>query len=161
MIVVEDRLSEIFEFLPPINGFNPVFRYGDDKELNTFLSSYDGKSSTPYPLIWLVYPYTEKQSRRHVEITNMKFILAVRNNEVMLYDERIIKTFKGLLIPLYNNIIESFKKANTMLTDDEYNVVKYPNYGSGEEAKANDIWDAITITTDVEFNDFRLLNIKY
>jgi hypothetical protein len=159
MIVIEDKLNDIFSYLPSQNGFKPVFSWGDDKELNTFLSN-SNEATTPYPLIWLIYPYNENHKKRSVK-AKIELILAVKTNTEMLNKERLIKTYKGILIPLYDNILTVFQKASTVFVEEEYEVIKYPNYGDSTNTKTVDIWDALKVTFDLRFNDNFLKTIKF
>lgn len=160
MIIVEDRLKEIFDTLPPLKNskgidFKPVFKCGDNKELSTFLK-LSKKTRDPYPLIWLISPYTEEHKRTHVLIENMSLILAVETNSSMLNNQRLEDTFKTVLIPLYDNIKTLFMKANTVNTDDTYIVTKFYNYSGDtnptDKHEVTDIWDAMKITFEIQIN---------
>ena len=104
-LVVEKRLEEIFCYLPEMTSLSggtnhPVrFGYGDKKELNSFLKNRS--LDKVYPLIWLLYPYTENHSNTDVEVTNATFILAMSTNAQMENKERIEKTFGKVLLPLF------------------------------------------------------------
>ena len=160
IIVVEERLAEIFETLPAYiddkgNEFKPLFKFGDNKELLAFLKQNEG-SKSPYPLIWLVYPYEENHQRTHVQIDNMDLILAVETNSEMFNEERFETTYKDVLFPLYDNIRTLFDQANIISTDDTYRVVKYPNYGNleGTENETVDIWDALKMTFNCQITNW-------
>ena len=168
IIVVEDRLRAVFDTLPPmivdLVEYPIVFKYGDEKELMSFLKNTQG-NDTPYPLIWLVYPYEEKHNRTHVSITDMSFVLAVETNEEMFNEERFETTYKDVLFPLYDNIRKLFNMANIITTNDTYKVIKFPNYsgedGGSEEQKTVDIWDALKITFNCTINDWCLEPIEF
>lgn len=157
-IVIEDRLKEIFDYLPDIvndNGesFKPVFMYGDDKQLTDFLRQ-SKTHSNPYPLIWLTYPFVEKHKRSRVEFKDMTLVLAVESNSSMLNDQRLIETYSKVLIPLLDNIRTAFHRCNIINLEDEYRITKYPNYSYVYIANAQDvnltnyIWDALKISID-------------
>src|SRR4051794_25170359 len=98
IIVVEDRLQEIFSYLPPFidvngNNYNALFKYSDDKELYSFFKSNKSIDS-PYPLIWLVYPYTEQHKINRVVLDKISIVLAIDTNVEMLNDERLSLTYK-------------------------------------------------------------------
>ena len=158
-ISVEDKLTEMFATLPLMqNGiggvaeFQPILGYGDEKELNAFLKMKE-KGESPYPLIWLLYPYKEIQTKTHVEVSNIQLILAVKSNMPMLNFERMEVTFNAILIPLYNNITNLFKRANIVNVSGDYDVIKYPNYSStdrSEETYGNLIWDAMKLEFSIK-----------
>lgn len=170
MIIVEDRLREMFNQLPPhinvdLNASFPIkFKYGDNLELLSFLKQNQG-SESPYPLIWLVYPYEEDHQRTHVKIDGMSLILASETNMNMFNEERIETTYKQILFPLYENIKVLFEQSNIIITDGTFRVSKFPNYSSeelpGEENQTVDIWDALKITFDCQINDWCLNTINF
>jgi len=161
-ISIEDKLTEMFDTLPLMtNGigggatYKPIFGYGDEKELNAFLKMKE-KGESPYPLIWLLYPYKENQTKNHVEVSNIQFILAVKSNMPMQNFERMQVTFKAILIPLYNNISYLFKTANIVNVSGDYDVIKYPNYSydaKGAETFGNLVWDAMKIEFDIKIKN--------
>jgi len=154
-IVVEDRLREIFAYLPAIDGYIPVFGCGDQRELNAFL--VNKKAEAPYPLIWLVYPYSEQHKRTKVELESITLILAVETNQAMLNLQRIEDVYKVFLYPLLDNIKYVFRVASIMNLSDEYDVWKYPNYSGdanlGEENETIAIWDALKVNFNCTIND--------
>lgn len=166
-IVVEDKFREIFSYLPDMVGaddddddeYPVVFKLGDQKELIAFLKNEKGNVS-PYPLIWLVYPFIEVHSKTKVTLENVSFVLAVETNQEMFYEDRLEKTYKTVLLPLFDNIKELFKYANIISTDEVYSLIKYPNYSGeddgDEESKTTDIWDAIKITFSCSIIDYCL-----
>lgn len=161
IIIIEDVLEKAFEQLPRFsNGgedFYPLFKFGDDKELIAFLKENQGQKS-PYPIIWLVYPFEEDHQRTHVNVENMSLVLATETNCEMFNEERFETTYKQILFPLYNNIKKLFQQANTIMTDDTYRIMKFPNYSDegstdSEEQKMVDIWDALKITFNAQINN--------
>ena len=170
MIIFEDRLAEMFADLPDMvslsgNSTHKVtFGYGDGKELNVFLKQKE-KGDSPYPLVWLLYPYAELQTNRNMSVGNVSLILAVNTNTSMQNKERIDETYKKLLIPLYNNIVHLFRRSNIVNTDSEYNVVKHPNYSddtsTGEGHFANGVWDAMKVTFSMTVIDTCYKNVNF
>ena len=66
------------------------------------------------------------------------------------------KTYKPILLPLLDNVIDLFKKANTVSFDFNYKITKFPNYSDteqGEDNKFVDIWDAIKLEITLNFNN--------
>ena len=165
-IKVEDRLREIFAYLPEIAGpnnlFQPIFKAGDQKELIAFFEESQGNSN--YPLIWLDMPYDEEHfNRKRTKINGLSLILAVETNSEMLYDERLKTTFANVLYPLLDSILDAFTVSNTLSYDSNFSIMKYGNYSEqaeGTEGEFVDIWDAIKLTLDVEINDTCLREIK-
>lgn len=158
MIIVENRFSEIFEYLPMIANakgdlFKHTFMYGDQKQLLDFLKQNNTGLSN-YPLIWLVYPYTEKHTRSNVSFSNLSLVLAVETNTAMLNEQRMKETYAKVLIPLFNNIKKCFNKANVANINDEYEIVKFPNYSDNgdEENAATYVWDALKVTFNGTLN---------
>ena len=86
-IVVEERLQEIIDCFPEIESLSGrsshkvIFGYGDEKELNAFLKVR--KLEAVYPLIWLLYPYSEKHTNTKVEVSKAVFIMSVSTNASM------------------------------------------------------------------------------
>ena len=150
-IVIEERLAEMFEYLPAMKSakavaFKPVFMYGNELQLLDFLrQNSTGKSV--YPLIWLLMPFEETHKRSSVDFSDLTLILAVETNKVMLNDQRLKETYKKVLMPLCDNIIHCFKTANISSITNKYTITKYPNYSKSSEAnKATYIWDALRIS---------------
>lgn len=172
MNIVENRLSEIFDYLPlmsySVNGteYKPKFGYGTQKHLNDFIINSAQNLVDIYPLIWLLYPYREEHTNkgRKVEVKELTLILAVNASKTMNTEERLTTTFNKVLFPLYDNVILSFFRANTVNMQDLIKVVKFPNYSgdnlSGEENFTVDRWDALKVIISICFNDACLTPIK-
>lgn len=164
MIVVEERLKEILDQLPlvPLSTtglFKPVFMWGSQRDLIATLKLYNS-GQKPYPLIWLITPYKEShnEQRKVVNVSDMSLILAVPNNSQMLPVQRLETSFKQVLIPLYNNVQDLFRKANTVSLDQLYGVEKHYNYGGADqETGITDIWDVLKVNVEMEVNG-RCLN---
>jgi len=166
-IIVEDRFREIFNYLPNmkddnLNEFPIVFDGGDERELNAFLTTKQG-DSRPYPLIWLVYPFKEIHTKKEVKLDSVTFILAVETNSEMLNKQRLDETFKKILFPLLFNIRKAFEKACIININDEYEIIKHPNYSSdenGEQLSSIELWDALKVTFDCSINNSCLRPLK-
>jgi hypothetical protein len=166
-IVVEERLQEIINYFPEVlslsgqSSHKVIFGYGDKKELNAFLKVR--KLETVYPLIWLLYPYSEKHTNTRVEVSKAVFILAVSTNASMENKQRLDSNFGKILLPLFFTFRKAFKNANIINSNNEYDVVKHPNYSdgeSGEEHPGTFIWDALRVETDFELMDTCLKELK-
>lgn len=167
-IILEDRLSEIFSYIPPIvnqNGleFKPTFMYGDESHLVDFLKQKKSQSSV-YPIIWLVYPSIEKHSKSEVKFSNLTIILAVETNSVMLNNERLVGTYKAVLIPLLDSLRNVLLKANIANIENEFTITKFPNYSDDSEQKEGNIatyvWDALKVSFSGTINKNCLKPIK-
>lgn len=169
MIIVEDRLKELFDYLPDMLGtkdgdntkYPIIFKYGDVKELQSFLKLDKNKDN--YPLIWLAYPYSEEHKRSKVSLNNLSLIIAVPSNTTMLNDQRLKETYKKVLIPLFDNIKELFRMGNIIRVGEIYNIIKYPNYSDTVDNKNTVlvIWDAMKITFDCVITDACLKTINF
>jgi len=165
MVKVEERLDEMFTYLPAMAGinsegsFNPTFGYGDGIELNAFLKGKQN-SESPYPLIWLLYPYSEQHSEHFVDVKGMVLVLAVQSNASMQNRERLKTTFNQLLIPLYDNISLLFKRASITNLNWDYEVQKHPNYSDGGDSAGTFLWDALRMKFDIRITDDCLKAIK-
>ncbi len=154
-IVLEDVLDEIFSYLPDMSfdvggeQFPVRFDYGDEVDLNHFLANRE--TSTTYPLIWLLYPYSEKHTRTGLEVGALNFIFAVDTNSSMENRERMQETFGKILMPLLFNFRQVLQKAGVININNNFDVVKHPNYSKTEARDENTviaIWDALKVTTE-------------
>jgi len=155
-IIIENRLAEMFEYLPMMSNdsgveFKHTFMYGDEKQLNDFLrQNQSGKSM--YPLIWLIYPFTESHNVSNVSYKDMQLVLAVETNSSILNSQRMQETYSKVLLPLLDNIRMLFQRSNIINNSKEYKLTKFPNYSevdiSGEVNKTLYIWDALKISFD-------------
>ena len=162
MIIIEDRFEEALSYLPEMYGLNssstetfkPTFMYGDEQELIMYLKLFS-ESSEIYPIIWLIQPYKEKHKGKRVYLDNISFVLATSTNRNMLNKDRMESTFKKILIPLYDNMMEIFKYCNTIDLAETNNVIKYPGYKNidGDKNRTVAIWDAIKLDLSCSIND--------
>jgi len=173
MIVLEDRLAEIFATLPDIvnagGSFGATFGYGDDLELNKFLKARIGEKV--HPLIWLVYGNKEQHDKNDkVLISNSTtLIIASKTLDSPLNEQRIKTTYATILNPTLDNVKKALKSSRTTkvlpIGDNVFfDVVKYPNYTSESiqtSAKTIHIWDAIKLTVNLEVNNCPFVQIQY
>ena len=175
MIIVEDRLKELFDTLPPIHvdgtSFDTVFKYGDQKELMAFLASTKGDSVKPYPLIWYVQPNPETDNGHDQEVSlSLPLVMAVNNSKDMLNDERKETTYKTILEPLRDNVRTALKRASILnvIADGDgtrFTTTKFPNYSgddnNAEASELQDVWDAIKQVQNVTINNNCLKTFLY
>ena len=134
-----------------------------EKENNCIFLKNKEKGISPYPLIWLLYPYKEEHNENRMLVNNAVFILAVKTNTSMENFQRLKETYKKVLFPLLDNFRYLFKKANIISTKEEYTITKYPNYSdtdAGEKHAGNFIWDALKVETSFQVvsNCYRTVN---
>lgn len=157
MIVVEERLAELFMQLPSMSvtdekpeGFKPVYHFGDGKELNKFITESQHKV---YPLIYQTsYDETQFAKQGYVR-TNLELVLAVQTNAELYNTERWATTYRNILVPLFNNIDTAFKQSGIIRSEYEYRVRKRPNYSETDSKEKNafvDIIDALVVNLQVE-----------
>jgi hypothetical protein len=157
--LVEDKLEEIFSFLTPLVSptgleFEPYFTSGPEQDINPFLVTETARNI--YPLIWLVYPYTEKRNNTNVTIENVRLILAIENSNDMLNKQRLEGSYKKALYPLYYNIKDLFTRANNIeVIDGEYSIVKYPNFGDAVKSETVNVWDVLALDFGIKVNKFK------
>lgn len=170
-IIFENRLEEVFSYLPQmkynatsVGLFDVTFGYGDKKALNAFLKMKGKGNVSPYPLIWLLYPYKEIHTRTEMKAENVNLVLAVNTNAQMQNKERIEETFKNVLFPLLDNVTHCITSANIFNISEEIKIVKHPNYSDTEDGELHAgtfIWDAIRVEFDVTVIDGCLRKIIF
>lgn len=169
IIVLEDKLEEMIQDLPLMayddksKSYPVIFGAGDDKELGAFLKIR--KNTSPYPLIWLLYPTPENHTKTKLNVENAQFILAVPTKAELRNPERRKTTYKNVLNPLLENFILLFRRANIISFEGNFTAVKHPNYSSdenGDEHIAGVIWDAYRVDVSFSVIDtcYRKVNFK-
>ncbi len=145
-IIVEDRFSEMFNYLPKFDGYDIVFKIGTHLDLMSFFMQSTGADN--YPLLWLERPFVEEHTNRSkVSLPNLKFVLAVETNNVILDEERMELTFKPYLMPIVDKLLDLFITSNIVSWDGNFTVTKFPNYSNSEanEHGFADVWDAVKL----------------
>lgn len=157
MIVPEEILRAIVATMPAIQinanySNNPQFGDGDDMELNRWLKL---KKEAAYPLIWLL-PNKEKHLNYGVECDReCQFVIATRETNKDLYNaERYQKSFKVVLLPVCENLINALKVSSvTDLISTDWEIIKAPNYTKNDKNATIDLWDALKLTVKVKFKE--------
>lgn len=159
-LVIEDILSSHFDMLPPfekeVGGvtieFSPFFKVGDDKELLAFIKE---KETKPYPLIWLMRPFSEDHKTTFVSCDDLSFVLAVESNTEEYDSDRLESSYKAILLPLLDNIKKIFRiSASIDFNNNNVKITKFPNYGEDNENEFSSIWDALKVTFEsLSFKD--------
>lgn len=166
MIVIEDRLRDLFNLIPDIqvntnNLVKPKFGWGDKLELNRYLELYDSSS---YPLIWLLPDEDKHNYRTEFVERDLTLILAtLETRKDLLNPQRYQGSYKYVLNPLTSYVTQSLLNSSIInrVLSDEISVFKHPNYTDKEENGTIDKWDAVKIKCRVEFNNYCLKPIKW
>lgn len=166
MIVVEDKLTELFDMIPSIqvnsnNLKKPVFSWGKKEELNRYVELY---KSNLYPLIWLLP--TEDTYNISSNLVTKRVVLILSTLETrqdILNPQRYRGSFEQVLNPLASYVVQALQNSSiTRITNpDSITILKEPNYSDAGENATIDLWDAIRIECDVEFNNNCLKPIKW
>jgi hypothetical protein len=167
MIVLEERLKELFDLLPEIQiksqlSRKPVFSWGRKEELNRYIET---EKSDSYPLIWLLQPQSETHNRLAKRVTqNVILILATLETRKDLFNQqRWQGSYKNVLNPLAEYVIQALENSSITRLQDSTNItiLKEPNYSDSGKNGTIDEWDALRIECEVEFNDNCLNTIKW
>lgn len=165
MIVVEKRLTDVFSQLPEIDGFKPIYKWGNEEHLIQQLTLFSKENKSIYPLIYQTSIGSNQDAIAKTAEVKPTFILACRNENVSLVNEnRWAMSYENVLYPLVDNIEKCFHRAGIFMWDGKFRVDEYPNYKSiTHKNKTIDIWDALTITflNNVTINDRCINTIKF
>mgnify|MGYP003659328819 FL=1 len=74
------------------------------------------------------------------------------------------KTFGKVLLPLFYNMRYVFQNANILSSNQNYEVIKHPNYSDSDLKEKNAgafIWDALSVTCDFTLIATCLRKIKF
>lgn len=167
MIIVEERLEELFDTLPLItvggSDYKTAFDFGSHKDLLKFLAMKKKEGGKFYPLIWLETPFTESGKEDRISI-DLKLILATLTNAEISNKERLEVTFKPALIPLFENIYKAFRMSGftKIINPEDNKKTKHYNYGvDGKEERPSNIWDAIKFECELELTECKQEIINY
>lgn len=158
MIIVEQRLGELFDTIPVVTvsgaDYKPIYDFGSHKDLLRFLAAKRKEGGNIYPLIWLETPITETGDNSPVFV-NLKLVLATLTSSTLSNTERLEKTFKPTLFPLLKNVEKSLKVSgfSRIMNPDKNKVSKFYNFEDKGENNATDIWDAIKFECELRVTD--------
>lgn len=165
MIVIEERLRDLFNLIPNIqvnasNSLKPKFSWGKKEELNRYIKLNKSKS---YPLIWLlpnvdIFNYSSKLVTR-----KCSFVIAtLETRDELLNAQRYQGSYKNTLNPLTNYVVQALTNSSiTRVVSTEIEILKEPNYADKEESGTIDKWDAVRVECEVEINNFCLKPLKW
>lgn len=165
MIVVEKRMMDLFDTLPKISGFKPIYHFGDNIELNQFITARKQQGTAVYPLIYQTsYTETQLAKQRYVQV-QLEIFIATATETSLFNTERWATSYQNILMPTFENIHTAFIKSGIMASEWEYEVNKFPNYGNperdGDEHKTVDIIDALQFRLNCVINDNCIRTFKY
>lgn len=166
--MIEERLIELFETLPPIpylgKDYNVSLEVGDNKDLNRFLrSKRKEKNSNIYPLLWVQTPIRSDLDRQFTE-ASIRLVIATLTNDNLSNRQRLQTTFKEVLNPVFRNVLTALNESGfTQVIRDEYTRTNFFNYGSEDNTKheTTDIWDAILLEITIRIDSNCLQKIIY
>lgn len=165
MIVVEDRLRDLFGLIPEIrintsNTKKLTFSFGRDDAINSFI---EVNKSTCYPLVWMlpskdVYNRNERKTTKKLSL----IIATLETRDDLLNEHRYKGSFKHILNPLTNYIIQALENSSiTDVISDEITTYKDPKFTDADENPSIDKWDAIRLDCEIEINNHCLNDIKW
>ena len=170
MIIVEERLRELFATLPAItvgqSSYAVSFDFGSHKDLLRFMNSERKfKGGVSYPLIWLETPFERDIMRDDkINLNGLTLILATLSDAEQSNTTRLELAFKTTLIPLSQLVLESLLKSGftQIVNDGQRKETNFYNYGVDEtESQTTDIWDVIKIELDLLMDSQCLRCINY
>ena len=170
MIIVEDRLKELFATLPDItvgqNSYPVSFDFGSHRDLLRFMNSQrKAQQAVSYPLIWLETPFDRDVMRDgKINLSGLTLILATLSDSEQSNLTWLELAFKTTLIPLSQLVLESLRKSGftQIINDGQRKETNYYNYGVDEtESQTTDICDVIKIELDIIMDSKCLRCINY
>lgn len=147
------------------NEVRPIqFHYGDQKELNLWISLRDKVRAQKYPLIWYVIANEEDAGNGKTKVDSQLILMNLTKDDV-LNTTRANTVYKNVINPLYDLVQNTLDvNLNTNLLNDGKKIPykDEPNYGVNE-SNANDFTSTNkkgeqSITTDIV--DARILRLR-
>lgn len=152
MIVVENRIAELINLIPNVDGLKPVFHYGEGKELNAFLIGRNKDGSNLYPLVYQT-SYRETQNIQQKTVTTRwEAILATATRPELYNTQREATTYQNVLYPLFGYIDKAMRSSNFITSEYVWDIEKWPNYSESKEMKEHgflDVVDAMLIRCEL------------
>lgn len=123
-------LAELFKDIE-INGIKVLTHFGNQKELNAWVTDKMLSSSQKFPLIWYVIAPVEPQGNGKLRVET-QLILFQGSEANELNTTRYRKAYLNYLEPLYNEVNKVLQRSSNISLFDAYNGIKYidePNFG--------------------------------
>lgn len=156
MIEPHAILTEAFKELPNVaNNKGVTYKWGDELHLNKLIKLYQNDRKNPYPLIYNVSnKYSIEGRREYINYNPLSLVIATRNANTDWHNgNRWATSYKEVLFPVVDLIVQLFKKGQIFQWDGEFTLYEFPNYGNGKENETTDIWDALRLDTRIIIND--------
>lgn len=173
MIIIEDRLQELFETLPTIPSGDPdqptaqpQFGFGTEKQLLVFLQDFEKQSVYPYPILWYETPRRSTGPKQIRTVSGATFIIATPTKEGWSNKQRLKSTVAQRIEPVAELMFKALRKSGftrIIGQNTSYEDELFLNYGNPDQSenKVPYIWDAMRITLDLEVTDKCLRTFNY
>lgn len=160
-IVIEDKLESIFGLIPSRSFVNPklsvvevpkpTYDYGGFEEYNALLKE---RGSSIYPLIFQRLTRLNENDKAYEVTIDLELIIAKNNKNTELRNPTRWKTsYRNILMPLVNNIVQAFNECGIVRWTGEYGLDRHPNYAANNDEKDSnasiDIIDAVVFTATI------------
>ncbi|MEZ7496467.1 hypothetical protein QO206_13295 [Leeuwenhoekiella aequorea] len=152
MIVFEDRIEDLINLIPNINGFKTHFYWGKDgKDVNRYLVSND----SPYPFVFLTQGTERGDVSAKEVLRDCRFILACQEFDLdKMNDQRLLDSYKDFLNPLAAYMLELFDVSTiSRINEGKYRLKRVPNYSESNENPQIDKWDVIVLELELVLNN--------
>jgi len=145
-------LEEILGDLPEIQGFKPQFMYGTKVDMMSWIRQKRKEKVAYYPLVWVQTPLS--LSGKPFASSDIRIIIANLASSDMSNIERTNVNFVKTLDPLSTYVLNALKSTTGISINetDSFEITRHFNYDTDDTHESTDIWDAIVITTTIEFN---------
>lgn len=161
MIVVEDIITDLVALLPIATFPNAVtktisFSWGNEYDLNKYLKANIKQGN--YPLIWLVTGNENDDRMANVITRKCRFVIAINSVRLSELNPLIWNTdYRITLNPVKDNLLTALDNSGItrIVNANTVTVRREPNYTSEKSANKTatiDLWNAIVIDLEVEFN---------
>ena len=152
MIVFEDKIQQLVDLIPQIDGFDTTFYWGNGAEdVNHYLTL----DETPYPFIFLTS--TEESYNLNAEQIEKDCVFILANPEINKGDTnnvRLANNYQNILNPLLNYFVDVLNNSSiSQISPQSINTRKIPNYGQSNKNGQIVIWDVIQLKCKVLLYD--------
>lgn len=161
VLVPEEILEAMFGLIPansftkrdnvvvPVNA--PTYDYGGFEEYNALIKEQGDKI---YPLIFQRLTRVSENDKAYEATFDIELILAKNNKRTELRNPTRWRTsYKNILIPLLNDILQCFNESKVIRWDGTYDIERHPNYSVNNDDKTDnaviDIIDVIVMNATI------------